>query len=103
MHIWLNIIDNAIKYSNDSVDIKINIIETGSYIEVVIKDNGIGIAKQDIERIFDKFYQIDSSHSSKGSGLGLSIVKQILEIIDGQIEYTSRINQGTTIRIVLRK
>ena len=66
-----------------------------------IKDNGIGMEKEEVEKIFSRFYQIDKSHSGEGSGLGLSIVKSIIELSNGTINIESSKNKGTTIIIEL--
>lgn len=103
MHIWINIIDNAIKYSKKDLEISVNIVDLKNEIEVVIKDNGVGISEENLSRIFEKFYQVDDSHTYQGSGLGLSIVKRIIEILSGSIEYRSVLDEGTTVLIKLPK
>ncbi|OEF96552.1 sensor histidine kinase [Desulfuribacillus alkaliarsenatis] len=99
--IWLNIIDNAIKFSRDSGTISIQAKKTADVVVVRIQDQGMGISDVDQERIFEKFYQADKSHSQEGSGLGLAIVKRIVEIHGGDIDFTSKVGQGTTFIITL--
>lgn len=99
--IWVNIIDNAIKFSKNNSTIDIKLFERNNEVNVEIKDYGIGIKEEQIEQIFDRFYQIDKSHSGEGSGLGLAIVKRILELSGGKIEVKSKENKGTIITIKL--
>ena len=101
--VWMNLIDNAIKFSNKNGKIEIKIEEIKENIEVEIKDNGIGMKKEDIEKIYSRFYQVDKSHSGEGSGLGLSIVKRIIELSSGAIDIKSEKNKGTKILIKLPK
>ena len=101
-----NLISNAIKYMDKPKGIiQIRIKDVGDFIQVEIEDNGKGIAAKDIVYIFDRFYRTDvSSNSSKGgSGIGLSIVKKILEDHGGKVWATSRLGIGTIMYFVLRK
>ncbi len=98
---WTNLLDNAIKFSKPNGKITIDVKEEIDEIVVKIKDNGIGMSKEEQERIFTRFYQIDKSHSQEGSGLGLSIVKSIIDLSDGKIEVESKENSGTTFTIKL--
>lgn len=98
-----NLLDNAIKYNkeNGTVLLKINKIDNNAVISV--KDSGIGIAKEDQERVFERFYRVDKSHSKAtgGTGLGLSIVKHTVLYHHGKIEINSELNKGTEIKIIL--
>ena len=100
-----NIISNAIKYMDKPKGIiQIRIKDVGDFIQVEIEDNGKGIAAKDLPSIFDRFYRTDvSRNSSKGSGIGLSIVKKILEDHGGKVWATSRLGIGTIMYFVLRK
>ena len=99
--IWLNLIENAIKFSAESGTIFIKAKKISDKVVTEIKDQGIGISKTDQGRIFEKFFQADKSHSKEGSGLGLAIVQKIVEIYDGEIVFTSEIGQGTTFVVKL--
>ena len=99
--VWMNLIDNAIKFSKQNGKITIDVKEENEEVVVKIKDNGMGMSKEEQERIFTRFYQIDKSHSQEGSGLGLSIVKSIIDLSDGKIEVESKENSGTTFTIKL--
>lgn len=99
--VWVNIIDNAIKFSNESGSIDIKVYEKDKNIIVEIKDHGIGMKEEELEKVYDRFYQIDKSHSKEGSGLGLAIVKRIVELSEGKIEIKSKENKGTTVTVKL--
>ena len=103
MEIWINLINNAIKYSNEKGEIKIKVIEEENDVKVSIKDEGIGIPKDKQERIFEKFYQVENSRAGEGSGLGLAIVKRIVDLIKGKIEVESKEKQGTKIIVSIPK
>ena len=103
MEIWINLINNAIKYSNENGEIKIKVIEEENDVKVSIKDEGIGIPKDKQERIFEKFYQVENSRAGEGSGLGLAIVKRIVDLIKGKIEVESKEKQGTKIMVSIPK
>ena len=101
-----NIISNAIKYMDKPKGIiQIRVKDVGDFIQVEIEDNGKGIAAKDIAYIFDRFYRTDVSRNSSkgGSGIGLSIVKKILEDHGGKVWATSRLEIGTIMYFVLRK
>ena len=102
-HILWEIVDNAIDEAANGFanKIKVTLYKDGS---ASVEDNGRGIAQADITRIFDRFYRSDSSRNSRGgSGIGLSIVKKILEDHEGKVWASSKEGVGTTIYFVLRK
>ena len=101
----LNLIENSIKYSNDGAIVKINLTLEGEYFIFKVSDNGIGIPKNDIPRIFERFYRVDKTRSRDigGSGLGLSIVKHILEAHSSQIKVESEESKGTKFEFSLKR
>lgn len=101
----LNIINNAIKYSNKGGTVQVCLQLTGQWLDIIVRDNGIGIPEKDLPHIFDRFYRVDKSRSREqhSSGLGLSISKWIAELHGGRIEIDSTLNRGTTVKISLPK
>lgn len=102
--VWLNVIGNAIKYTQDggTIEIRLDINPKNSNeIRVRVTDNGIGMDKATTERIFEKFYQGDSSHATGGNGLGLAMVKRIVELCGGRIRVKSELNKGTQFTVYL--
>lgn len=99
--VWENLIANAIKFTQDHGTIFIKAKENNNKIEISIEDTGIGIKEDEIPRIFEKFYQAESSHSNEGNGLGLALVKQIVELHQGEIKVTSTPQKGASFKIYL--
>lgn len=99
----LNLVENSVKYSKENSNISIITKEAkGKFILEVI-DNGIGIPKEDLPRIFERFYRVDKSRSSKGTGLGLAIVKHIVKLFNGEIFVESKLGEGTKFTIRIKK
>jgi PAS domain S-box-containing protein len=103
--VFENLIDNASKYTEDGGQITITLSETNTYVEVSIKDNGVGIAEKDMKHIFDKFNRIPNKLSATvgGTGLGLYWAKKIVTLHKGMIRVNSQIDTGTEFMIRLRK
>ena len=100
-NIIYNLIDNAIKYSLDLVEIDICARRENSNIVISIKDNGIGISNKNIEHIFDKFYQADSSRMAEGNGLGLALVKRVLDVCGGTVAVQNLPEAGCRFTVTL--
>lgn len=99
--IWVNLLDNAIKFTPEQGSIIIRLSQEKSSLVFQITDTGCGIAPEQQAHIFDKFYQCDVSHSSSGNGLGLSVVKKVIDLHHGNIVVDSIPEQGTTFTILL--
>jgi two-component system phosphate regulon sensor histidine kinase PhoR len=99
-----NLVDNAVKYSCERGEITLMARPRDQQIVLSVSDNGIGIGKEDLPRIFERFYRADKarSHNSvRGTGLGLAIVKHIAQLHGGHVEAESELGKGTAIRVVL--
>jgi two-component system phosphate regulon sensor histidine kinase PhoR len=98
-----NLLDNAVKYSREAGEIHLQAAQHDHEIVLSVTDNGIGISKDDLPRIFERFYRADKARSRElgGTGLGLAIVKHIAQLHGGRVEAESELGRGTTIRVVL--
>src|SRR5436309_7362408 len=99
-----NLLDNAVKYSREHGEIRLMARQRDEEIVLSVSDDGIGISKEDLPRIFERFYRVDkarSTESIRGTALGLAIVKHISQLHGGHVEAESEIEKGTTIRVVL--
>lgn len=101
--IWMNLIDNAMKYSEPGTTIHIFGRSDAHGITVSVQDEGIGIPPEKQEHIFDAFYQCEESHKKDGNGLGLSIVKRILELLNGSVVCESIEGSGTRMTVNIQK
>ncbi len=99
-----NLVENAIKYSGENTAVKVKTWDDEKWVYVEIQDNGVGIPPDDLEHIFDKFYRVknDASHSIKGTGLGLYLVKYFVELHGGTIIADSTLGQGTKFTVKLK-
>ena len=100
-HVWDNLIDNAVKFSPEGSEIKIRLGAKGGRVIFSIADRGCGIDEKAKEHIFDKFFQGDSSHKGEGNGLGLSLVKKIVDIHGGDVAVENRTDGGCCFEISL--
>ena len=101
MKLLKNIIENAVIYSKNNSKIEINLLRTNKMIIFIVKDNGIGIPLEHQERIFERFYRINSNNKKEGTGLGLAIVKHVVQKYKGKYIIKSKPNYGTTLQIEL--
>ena len=94
-----NVCDNAIKYNRNDGSVSIFLEQTAQEVQIVVKDTGIGIPREDQDRVFERFYRVDKSHSKEigGTGLGLSIVKHAVSTLDGSVGLRSEVGSGTEI------
>jgi len=99
-HVWVNLIDNAIKFSPDYGTVEIHVEEQGDKIRVTVSNHGSEISKDQIKYIFNKFYQADESHASEGNGIGLALVKGVVKLHGGEVGVISE-NHWTSFWVML--
>lgn len=101
--VLMNLVDNAIKYNKRNGKVYITARSNGEIVTIGVKDTGIGIPKDNLERLFERFYRVDKGRSRQmgGTGLGLSIVKHIIGMYNGDINITSTLNEGTEVTLKL--
>ncbi|MCM1113074.1 MAG: HAMP domain-containing histidine kinase [Muribaculum sp.] len=99
--VWNNLLSNAVKFTNRGGSIALRQTSDEKFVRISVSDTGCGIARESINRIFDKFYQGDTSHSMEGNGLGLALVKRVLELMDGEIQIRSEVGEGSTFTVIL--
>lgn len=102
-HLWINLLTNAVKYTPKGGSITVTLKNEEKFIAVSVADTGKGIPPEDRERIFDKYYQTDKSHSKRGLGLGLAICKRIVQLCNGTLEVESEVGEGSTFTVRLPK
>ncbi len=100
---FINLLDNAVKYSGDATEIKVTLGQQNGFVTIAVRDFGIGIASEEREKVFEKFYRVGNVlvHDVKGSGLGLSIVKHVIEAHQGKVTVESELGKGSTFVIHL--
>ncbi|SCJ49805.1 Alkaline phosphatase synthesis sensor protein phoR [uncultured Clostridium sp.] len=98
----MNLVDNAVKYSKENGKVKVELFKKNNYFSMVVEDDGIGIPKDDLPRIFERFYRVDKSRSTKGTGLGLAIVKHIVKLFNGEVDVYSTPGKGTKFIVKIR-
>jgi two-component system phosphate regulon sensor histidine kinase PhoR len=103
LHVFSNLIDNAIKYSKDFIDLTITTVSLPAEIQIIIEDKGIGMSADTAKHIFEKFYRAHTGnvHNVKGFGLGMSYVKWVIDIHKGKIKVQSEEGKGTKMIITL--
>jgi signal transduction histidine kinase len=101
--VMLNLISNAIKFSDPGSTIYVNVEDKGDFVQISVKDSGVGIDEEHLNSIFERFHQVDGSlaRNSEGSGIGLFLVKSIIDLHGGKISVESEVNKGSTFKIEL--
>jgi two-component system heavy metal sensor histidine kinase CusS len=94
-----NLVDNALRFTAEGGTVQISIRVKATHSEVTVSDNGCGIAPEHLPRVFDRFYRVDSSRSSSGAGLGLALVKSIVDLHGGTARIQSEIGHGTVVTL----
>ena len=97
--VWNNLISNAIKYTSYGGIVSIDLKKDKNGIMVRVADNGCGMSREMQKHIFDKFYQGDSSRATQGNGLGLALVKRVIDITGSDISVESEVGKGTTFTV----
>ena len=101
--VWNNLISNAVKFTPDGGTIGVSLKAENGHVIVAVSDTGCGIKPEVGQHIFEKFYQGDTSHATQGNGLGLALVKRVVDILNGEISVQSVYGQGTTFTVKIRR
>ena len=102
-HVWVNLFSNAIKFTDNGGRLGCRLTVRDNSIICTVSDSGIGMTEETMSRIFEKFYQGDTSHSGKGNGIGLNIVYRVITLANGSISVESEYGKGTTFTVTLPK
>lgn len=101
--VWNNLLSNALKFTDESGSVALSLHADETYAYVEVKDTGCGMSAETGKNIFKKFYQGDTSHASKGNGLGLALVKRVIDICGGEISVSSQLGEGSIFTVKLRR
>ncbi len=101
--VWNNLFSNAMKFTEVGGTVSLTLKSDGSFAVVRVTDTGCGISPEVGRHIFEKFYQGDTSHSMQGNGLGLALVKRVVDIVDGDISVSSEVGKGSTFTVKIRR
>jgi signal transduction histidine kinase len=99
----VNLLSNSIKYSPEEAHIEVSARVAAGNVDIAVKDNGIGIPEEEQKFLFNKFFRANNTGNIQGTGLGLTIVKRYVELMNGDVSFVSRSGEGTTFTIRLPK
>lgn len=100
--VWNNLISNALKFTDENGLVSVELKIEEEYVVITIKDTGIGMSAETGKHIFDRFYQGDTSHATQGNGLGLALVKRVIDVVNGEIFVQSELGIGSKFEIRLK-
>jgi len=103
MHIITNLVSNALKYTPEGglIEVSTEVVDNGGMYSIRIRDTGIGIEKEHLDRLFDRFYKVDHQLSAGGTGIGLALTKEIVQLLNGSISVTSAPGEGSAFTVIL--
>ena len=101
--VWSNLLSNAFKFTENGGEVSLSLTADETHARVTVKDTGCGISPETGKHIFEKFYQGDTSHTTQGNGLGLALVKRIIDITDSEISVNSTIGEGSTFTVTIAR
>lgn len=101
--VWSNLLSNSFKFTDNSGKVSVALKESENHVNITVSDTGCGISQEVGKHIFEKFYQADTSHKTQGNGLGLALVKRVIDIVNGDIGVSSEVGKGSTFTVRLRK
>jgi len=101
IQVWINLLENAIKFSNDGGPLTVRLFETGGEVCATVEDTGVGMPPEVVGRIFEKFYQGNPSRAAEGNGLGLALVRRIVELSGGRVGVESAPGEGSRFSVFL--
>ncbi|MBQ3168232.1 MAG: HAMP domain-containing histidine kinase, partial [Clostridia bacterium] len=101
--VWNNLLSNAFKFTPRGGTVSLSLATTDRYAIIKVQDTGCGMSPETGAHIFEKFYQGDTSHATRGNGLGLALVKRVVDIVHGEISVESALGEGTTFTVKIRR